>query len=132
MSFDIFTSAAASDLALNFLIALDLSSLVLCPHDLRLEPAAILQLIAKLGEDGVFDPQAVSVLVAAFDSAWASVQSSGAPFAEERYQEAAREILAKAIIRAAKAGERNEGRLVDVALLELSKATLRRRPPDAK
>jgi hypothetical protein len=93
---------------------------------LRIGVSPILQLIAKLGEDGVFDPQAVTVLVAAFDAAWASVRSSGAPFSEERYREAAREILAKAIIRAAKAGERDVRRLTDGALLELSKTNLTR------
>jgi hypothetical protein len=49
----------------------------------------------------------VQILVAAFDDAWAKLQSSRAPFAEEAYTPAAREILARHIIRAAQRGERN-------------------------
>lgn len=64
----------------------------------------MLQLIAKLGEQGTFDPDDIRILGAAFDAAWTTVQSSGAPFSEERYSERAREILAKAIILAAKLG----------------------------
>ena len=41
---------------------------------------------------GVFEPETISILVGAFDDAWKSVLSSGAPFAEERYQQIAREI----------------------------------------
>jgi hypothetical protein len=88
----------------------------------------MLQQIFKLGEDGTFGPDEVRVLVAAFDAAWTSVKTSGAPFAEPRYQDTAREILARAIIQAAKAGERNERALTEAALLQLSKANLRSRP----
>jgi hypothetical protein len=86
----------------------------------------MLQQIAKFGEEGVFSPEEVRALVAAFDAAWASVKSSGAPFSEDRYQTAARDILAKAIIQAAKGGERDERRLGEAALLELSKSNLRK------
>jgi hypothetical protein len=85
----------------------------------------MLRLIAKLGEQGTFGPEEVRILVAAFDAAWTSVKSSGAPFSEERYTEIGREILAKAIIQAAKLGERNEHNLTDGALLALSKVNLR-------
>jgi hypothetical protein len=81
--------------------------------------AAMLQQLAKLGEHGTFG------LVAAFDAAWAAVKSSGSPFSDERYSEFAREILAEAIILAAKLGERNERNLTDAALLALSKENLR-------
>jgi hypothetical protein len=91
------------------------------------------QQIAKSGEEGVFSPGEIRTLVAAFEAAWASVKSSGAPFSEDRYQAAAREILAeilaKTIIEAAKHGERNEHRLREAALLELSKANLKRPRP---
>jgi hypothetical protein len=85
----------------------------------------MLQQIAKLGEQGAFDPEEVRVLVAAFDAAWASVLASGAPFAEPGYHEAARGILAKCIIQAAKNGERDRRKLSDAALLQLSKTNLR-------
>jgi hypothetical protein len=88
----------------------------------------MLQIIAKLGDEGVFSPEDVRILVAAFDSAWSSVKSSGAPFSEESRQEAARTILAKAMIQAAKGGERDQRTLVHAALLEISKAPLRPRP----
>jgi len=84
--------------------------------------------IDRLGERGTFDPDEVRILVAAFDAAWASVQASGAPFAEPKYQDTAREILAKAILQAAKGGERNARALTEAALLQLSKANLRSRP----
>jgi hypothetical protein len=35
--------------------------------------------------NGVFYPEEVQILVAAFDDAWAKLQSSHAPFAEEAY-----------------------------------------------
>jgi len=88
----------------------------------------MLQQIAKLGEDGTFGPEEVRVLVGAFDAAWGSVMSSGAPFSQPPYRELAREILAKAIIQAAKGGERDERKLCDAALLTLSRANLRRSP----
>ena len=49
-----------------------------------------------------------------------------APFSEPAYRDTAREILAKAIIQAAKKGEYNQRKLSDGALLQLSKANLRR------
>ena len=84
----------------------------------------MLKQIAKSGED--FSPEEIRTLVAAYDAAWASVKSSGAPYSEDHYQAAAREILAKTIIQAAKGGERDKRCLRDVALLELSTATLRK------
>jgi hypothetical protein len=45
--------------------------------------------------DGVFFPEEVEILVAAFDDAWAKLQASRAPFPEEDYGLAAQEILAK-------------------------------------
>jgi hypothetical protein len=92
----------------------------------------MLQQIAKLGYEGVFTPEDVRILVAAFDAAWTSVMSSGAPFSEELHQAAAREILAKALIRGAQGGESDERCFKEVALLELSKANLRRPRPGPK
>jgi hypothetical protein len=70
--------------------------------------------------NGVFFPEEVQILIAAFDDAWAKLQSSHAPFAEEAYAPAAQEILAKHIIMAAQRGERNPRRLTEDALLHLS------------
>jgi hypothetical protein len=70
--------------------------------------------------NGVFFPEEVQILVAAFDDAWAKLQSSRAPFAEEACAPAAREILAKRIIMAAQRGERNPRQLTEDALLHLS------------
>jgi len=71
--------------------------------------------------DGVFFPEEVQILVAAFDDAWAKLQSRHAPFAEAP---AAQEILAKRIIMAAQRGERNPRQLTDDALLHLSRQRL--------
>jgi hypothetical protein len=67
--------------------------------------------------DGVFYPEEVEILTAAFDEAWARFQTSRAPFTEETYAFATREILAKQIIMAAKRGERNIRYLSQDALL---------------
>ena len=79
--------------------------------------------------NGVFFPEEVQLLVAAFDDAWAKLQSSHAPFTEEAYARAAREILAKHIIRAAQRGERNPRQLTDDALFHLSRQRLTEKPP---
>ena len=67
---------------------------------------------------GVFFPEDVEILVAAFDDAWARLQASRAPFTEDAYD--ARKILAKHIIMSAQRGERNRRQLADDALLHLS------------
>jgi hypothetical protein len=67
---------------------------------------------------GVFFPEEVEILVAAFDDAWAQLQASRAPFAEDPYD--ARETLAKHIIMSAQRGERNRRQLTYDALLHLS------------
>jgi hypothetical protein len=79
--------------------------------------------------DGVFYPEEVETLVAAFDDAWAKLQASGAPFVGEGYVLAARAILARRIIMAAKRGERNPRQLTDDALLYLSQQKLGKKPP---
>jgi hypothetical protein len=77
---------------------------------------------------GVFDPDEVRILVAAFEKAWASVQASGVTFDTEAKVEAARAVLAKHIIAAAKQGERDQGRLRDGALLAFTQSNLRTTP----
>ena len=76
-----------------------------------------------------FFPDEVQILVAASNEAWAKLQSSHAPFAEEAYAPAARGILAKHIIMAAQRGERNPRQLTDDALLHLSRQRLSKKPP---
>ena len=79
--------------------------------------------------NGAFYPAEVQILFAAFDEAWARLQSSGAPFAEEAYAAAAREILAKHIIMAAQKGERNPRQLTEDALFHLARQPLIKKPP---
>ena len=74
-----------------------------------------------------FDPETVNALAAAFDAAWEAVLSSGAPFAEQRYHDIARDIIAKQIIAMAHLGERDHRKLVDGGLLALAKSNLKPR-----
>jgi len=85
--------------------------------------------LIKQYADGEFDPETIRILTQAFDDAWQSVQLSNTPYVAEEYTEAGRIILAKHIITAVKAGERNHRRLADSALLYLSQQKLRRGPP---
>ena len=80
-----------------------------------------------------FDPDTVHILIGAFDDAWASLLNSGAPFAAENHSEthklsedAARDILAKHIIEAAKKGERDQHKLSEDALLQLAGPNLKK------
>ena len=71
--------------------------------------------MAKLLTSRAFDPETTSLLGAAFDKAWETVQTSGSP-AAEKHAAATREILAKKILAAGHRGERNMDRLVEEAL----------------
>jgi hypothetical protein len=73
---------------------------------------------------GVFGPDEVHILVAAFDKAWETVQASGVRYPEAKAEQV-RAILAKHIIAAAMNGERDLGRLRDGALLALAQSNLR-------
>ena len=75
-----------------------------------------------------FEPDEVQILVGAFDKAWETVQASVLIYPEPK-AEAARAILAKHIIEAAKQGERDHPRLRDGALLALAQSNLRNSPP---
>jgi hypothetical protein len=55
-------------------------------------------------EAGVFDPDAVEILLAAFDGAWQSIKASGAKLSDKQ-TELVRATLAKYIIEQAKRGE---------------------------
>jgi hypothetical protein len=73
---------------------------------------------------GVFNPDEVHILFAAFDKAWETVQASSMRYPEAKAEQV-RAILAKHIIAAAKAGERDQRRLRDGALLALAQSNLR-------
>jgi hypothetical protein len=73
---------------------------------------------------GVFGPDEVHILVAAFHSAWETVQASGVRYPAAKAEQV-RAILAKHIIGAAIDGERDHGRLRDGALLALAQSNLR-------
>jgi hypothetical protein len=73
---------------------------------------------------GVFDPDDIRILVAAFDKAWQAVLASGVIFDTKAKADLARAILAKNIIAAAKDGEFDQNRLSDGALLVLTQSNL--------
>ena len=85
----------------------------------------MLTFIDEYGPEAGFDPATLQIVGGAFDEAWKSLQTSGAPFAAERYITTARDILARHIIEAAKKGERNPHRLSEDALLYLAQTKLR-------
>jgi hypothetical protein len=76
---------------------------------------------------GVFDPDDMRILLAAFDKAWEAVQARRVRYPEDKV-ELVRAILAKHIIAAAKDGERDHGRLRDRALLSLAQSNLQSAP----
>jgi hypothetical protein len=80
---------------------------------------------------GVFDPDEIRILAAAFDKAWKNVQASGVTFDTKAKTDLARAILAKHIIAAAKNGERDQTRLRDDALMALAQSNLRAVPRPA-
>ena len=68
----------------------------------------------------VFSPEVVSILAAALDDAWSSIEAMKALNVRGSSSEALREILAKHIIEMAKAGERDRIRLCQGAVARLS------------
>jgi hypothetical protein len=68
---------------------------------------------------GVFNPDAIIVLAAAFDDAWRNVVRSGVTFGTDGEKARMRETIARRIILLAQKGERNARRLCDDALLHL-------------
>ena len=72
---------------------------------------------------GVFEPDEVVILLAAFDKAWEAVQASSIRYPADKL-ESVRAILAKRIIAAAMDGERDLDRLRDSALLALAQSNL--------
>jgi hypothetical protein len=78
----------------------------------------MLKMIDELAP-GVFEPETITLLVAAFDDAWARVLRSGITFATDREKERMRETIARRIILLARNGERNSRHLRDDALLHV-------------
>src|SRR5215510_8317382 len=62
---------------------------------------------------GVFSPDDVRILVAAFDGAWRSLLAKGITFESDRESKAVRDTLAPHIIEQARRGERDQRRLCD-------------------
>ena len=71
--------------------------------------------MAKFLTSRAFDPETTSLLGAAFDKAWQTVQTSGSPLADEKHAAATREILARNIL-AAGHRDRDINQLVEEAL----------------
>jgi len=67
-----------------------------------------------------FDPQKADILAAAFDAAWARLETSGSPLPGAGTAATARELLAKNIIAVARTGECDTNRLVEGALSRLA------------
>jgi hypothetical protein len=82
-------------------------------------------------DPGVFAPDAVGTLIAAFDGAWQSIIASGARLSAQQ-SELTRELLAKYIIAQARQGELDQCRLRDGALLHLAQSNLRCPPREQK
>jgi hypothetical protein len=77
---------------------------------------------------GVFSPDDVRILVAAFDAAWRSLLASGITFQSDRESEAVRDTLAKHIIEQARYGERDQRHLRDGALLQYAQSKVKSKP----
>jgi len=79
--------------------------------------------------DGAFASEVISILEDAFEDAWHRAQTSKAPYGSDEYAAAGSTIIARYIIKAAQAGERDPRWLADSALLYLSQQKLSRTPP---
>ena len=75
---------------------------------------------------GAFGPHEIRTLVAAFDKAWEAIKASGTQFVTGAHADAARAVLAKHIIEAAKQGELDQRRLRDGALVAWAQSNLRK------
>jgi hypothetical protein len=84
----------------------------------------VLRIVKACGEEGVFQPEELFVLVAAFDEAWQQLERSGVRFDNDHELEHARNKLGRHIIDQAKNGERDKVELRDGALLAYSQSAL--------
>jgi hypothetical protein len=63
-----------------------------------------------------FDPEAVTVLAAAFDEAWSQLRASGSECARPAYARAMQEVVARRIIEMAQHGIKDRKELADKAV----------------
>jgi hypothetical protein len=76
--------------------------------------------IVPLLANSSFDPEALEVLSAAFEDAWAKLKETGSTFTRPAYERGAREVLAKCIIEMAQRGERDRRQLTEAAVTYLT------------
>ena len=76
--------------------------------------------IVPLLANSSFDPEALEVLSAAFEDAWAKLKKTGSTFTRPAYERGAREVLAKCIIEMAQRGERDRRQLTEAAVTYLT------------
>lgn len=69
--------------------------------------------IVALLQQAAFDPEAVHILVTAFNKAWDKFKASGSALANDACAPSTRALLAKRIIETAQKGERDIDRLVE-------------------
>jgi hypothetical protein len=81
--------------------------------------------MAKFLTSRAFDPETTSLLGAAFEQAWQTVQTSGSPLADEKQAAATRELLAKNILAVGHRGDREINQLVEEALALLINTSAR-------
>jgi hypothetical protein len=96
------------------------NSVVLFPAGGRVAlQSKMLQLFQR--QAGVFDPEEITILAAAFDEAWHRLEKSGARHgsAPTKAKERARQQLAQRIIEMANLGERDPHKLCEDALLSI-------------
>src|SRR5215467_12286270 len=78
------------------------------------------RLIEIYAHAGVFDPEQVRIVTAAFDQTWQAVQDAGTPFASNGVAEATGDVIALRIIAMARLGELDCDRLREGALRYLA------------
>ena len=78
------------------------------------------RLVEIYAHAGVFDPEQVRLVTAAFDQTWQAVQDTGTPFASNGVAEATGDVVALRIIAMARLGELDCDRLREGALRYLA------------
>ena len=78
------------------------------------------RLVEIYAHAGVFDPEQVRIVTAAFDQTWQAVQDTGTPFASNGVAEATGDVVALRIIAIARLGELDCDRLREGALRYLA------------
>ena len=91
-----------------------------CPRCEQVQTAAISH-SSGLYPDGAFDAEATSLLGSTFDAAWESVAASDSLPADAQREAAAREMLARCVIKVIQQGETDADRLAEHALRRLLK-----------